>query len=260
MEHCKVKNCNKKHKKHNCRRCDNKDASHFSRKCTACCKAYACREKCSEHHCRICDDKNADHCSFYCTTVGGKKCKATGCVEEHDKHNCKSCGTPDSNHLSTNCPKPKGEKRCKAKGCAGYHEKHGCKLCGEKNANHRSNECPDATVLYHQTDKTAALAIIKTNEMRKGTAGLVGGGIYFATTEADTSKKAHSRGMMIKARVWLGKQYVANPKGENSLTAEQLKLKPGGPYDSVKVNRAGGIEHVIYDWGQASLLSVYPVS
>ena len=47
------------------------------------------------------------------------------------------------------------------------------------------------TKLYHQTDHPTARIILETQEMKPGSRGRAGGGIYFATTPELTGHKAH---------------------------------------------------------------------
>ncbi len=56
-------------------------------------------------------------------------------------------------------------------------------------------------VLYHQTEPHVVTTILSTLEMRLGTQGVLGGGIYFAESPGDTVKKAHKHGGVVEAHV-----------------------------------------------------------
>jgi hypothetical protein len=48
--------------------------------------------------------------------------------------------------------------------------------------------------LYHQTNPAAANAILRSGKMMRGSAGLAGGGIYFATSKQDTDHTRRTNG------------------------------------------------------------------
>jgi hypothetical protein len=109
--------------------------------------------------------------------------------------------------------------------------------------------------LFHQTDEASLKLIQKGAEMKCGSQGIVGGGIYFAESRNATQLKAHAKGWVIEARVALGRQLVVQHRLA-SLTGSEVAARG---YDSVRVDgRKSGVEYVIYDWKKASLLSVYP--
>lgn len=102
-------------------------------------------------------------------------------------------------------------------------------------------------VLYHQTDAAAADAITRSGKMRRGTGGLAGGGIYFATCLQDTDRKAHRKGAYLECRVELGRVKHISANGDASITYRSLK---GQGFDSVLIPRPNGHEYVVYSWDQ----------
>lgn len=102
------------------------------------------------------------------------------------------------------------------------------------------------TMLYHQTDAATARIILQRQEMKPGTKGLAGGGIYFATTAASTSHKAVKQGIILQAYVSLGKILTLEADGDKLMTPEKLN---GMHYDSVCIARkvSSGHEYVVYD-------------
>ena len=103
-----------------------------------------------------------------------------------------------------------------------------------------------ATELFHQTDETIANIILRTQQMKPGTKGLAGGGIYFATNEELTAHKAHAHGVILKAYVSLGKILTLEADGDPSMTLRKLN---GMGYDSVCIARkvSSGQEYVVYE-------------
>ena len=97
--------------------------------------------------------------------------------------------------------------------------------------------------LYHQTDEESAQAILSTQSFRRGKRGIAGGGIYFATSAADTERKAKKHGVTLQCTVTLGKIKILPANGDPKLTAESL-LNEG--FDSVKILRERGEEYVVY--------------
>ena len=111
----------------------------------------------------------------------------------------------------------------------------------------------NTTTLYHQTDPAAASAIISSQRMRRGAGGMAGGGIYFAVSKADTHRKAQKHGVILEADVTLGRILTISANGDSSITYRKLKSMG---YDSVKIPRPNGIEHVVYDWTQVKNIKV----
>ena len=102
---------------------------------------------------------------------------------------------------------------------------------------------------FHQTDASAARSILSSDEMYPGSGGLAGGGIYFATSAELTEYKAQHKGVVLRARVQLGRVKTLGPSGDHSMTGSRL-LAEG--YDSVKIMRSAGTEYVVYSSDQVS--------
>ena len=76
---------------------------------------------------------------------------------------------------------------------------------------------------------------------------MAGSGIYFAISPSDTHHKAHKKGVILEARVRLGKVKEISPQGDKSITFTSLQRMG---YDSVKLPRSGGTEYVVYNYDQ----------
>ena len=113
------------------------------------------------------------------------------------------------------------------------------------------------TKLYHQTDKKTADIIMKTQQMKPGSGGLAGGGIYFATTPELTAHKAHKKGVILEATVALGRIHTLEAAGDPTMTLQKLNSLG---YNSVCIARAvsSGQEYVVYDPKQVSAIRVAP--
>lgn len=83
--------------------------------------------------------------------------------------------------------------------------------------------------------------------MLRGQGGLASGGIYFATCQADTDRKAHQRGVVLVCRVHLGRVKTISASGDQSITCTSLEREG---YNSVLIPRQNGIEYVVYNWDQ----------
>jgi len=105
------------------------------------------------------------------------------------------------------------------------------------------------TQLYHQTDEATAELILRTQQMKPGSKGLAGGGIYFTTTKELTGHKAHAHGVTLKAYVRLGRILTLEAEGDRSMSLEKLQSKG---FDSVCIARSvsSGHEYVVYDPAQ----------
>jgi len=100
--------------------------------------------------------------------------------------------------------------------------------------------------LYHQTSPVIAALILKGG-FKLGTSGWCGGGIYFAISPEDTSKKAISpdshKGFIIAAQVDVGRVLHLSKKCDWSMTDQKLQSEQ---YDSVTFNPGDGVEYVVY--------------
>ena len=102
---------------------------------------------------------------------------------------------------------------------------------------------------YHNTD--AHRAIIEEQKMKRGSSGWVGGGIYFADTEAETHGKTKNRGQTLQAKVQLGRTLTVTPTSADS-NMTYSKLQNLG-YDSVKLTGPStGDEYVVYNSDQVN--------
>lgn len=102
---------------------------------------------------------------------------------------------------------------------------------------------------YHNTD--ADRPIINSQKMKRGSAGWVGGGIYFADTEAETLGKTKNKGRTLQATVRLGRTLEMNVTNADS-NMTYSKLQSLG-YDSVKLTGPStGDEYVVYNSDQVS--------
>ena len=110
------------------------------------------------------------------------------------------------------------------------------------------------TRLYHVTSKAAALSIQRSGKMKKGSQGAYGGGIYFASSRESANYKAHSKGYVIEADVYLGNPLQVSSAGDHSL--RELEAKG---YNSVHAARGpggGNPEWVVYSGDQVEIRSV----
>lgn len=102
--------------------------------------------------------------------------------------------------------------------------------------------------LYHQTSMEAAVAIVSSQHFRPGKTGILGGGIYFATTPEDTFLKAHFAGVMLVADVLVGRSKTFERTDYNKDVTFEKLLREG--YDSAYVMRNSGPEYVVYKHDQ----------
>ncbi|KAK8834947.1 hypothetical protein M9Y10_031487 [Tritrichomonas musculus] len=66
-------------------------------------------------------------------------------------------------------------------------------------------ENPSRRLMVHQTDPNAAASILQSKQMRSGSGGALGAGIYFCKTMDGTDSRALHHGTYIMAEVYLGK-------------------------------------------------------
>ena len=111
-------------------------------------------------------------------------------------------------------------------------------------------------ILYHQTSTQIAEKILNSNKMIRGTSGLAGGGIYFATTPEHTDHKALQKGSILECEVALGNIYQTESYGDSSLSFRKL-LSMNPSYDSVLIPRKNGYEYVVYSWEQVKSVKMY---
>ena len=107
-------------------------------------------------------------------------------------------------------------------------------------------------VAYHASDAAAAVSIC-ANGFRCGSSGLAGGGIYFATSEQDASRKSnHGNGVVLTCQLALGRTLTLDQHGDPTMTLHKLN---GMGYDSVKILRNGD-EYAVYEPSRVRVLSV----
>ena len=107
---------------------------------------------------------------------------------------------------------------------------------------HLSGRLLGGTRLYHCTSKSSADAITR-NGFRCGSSGLAGGGIYFADSIDDASRKARTQGVVLECEVNLGRVRHIGFSGEDDLTLSRLN---NAGYDSVCIPR-NGTEYCVYE-------------
>ena len=110
----------------------------------------------------------------------------------------------------------------------------------------RAATIASATTLYHQTCEEVAQAILREQTMKPGAAGVAGGGIYFATTQDLTGHKARRKGVILQAKVRLGRILELDREGDHQMCLSKLRSRG---FDSVSINRGhtSGMEYVVYD-------------
>lgn len=105
--------------------------------------------------------------------------------------------------------------------------------------------------LYHCTSRECADSI-QRHGFRCGSQGLAGGGIYFAESVADASRKAHNKGVVLECEVDLGRiGSFLGFNGDSSMTLGRLN---GMGFDSVEIPR-NGREFCIYEPHRATFIS-----
>jgi len=110
-------------------------------------------------------------------------------------------------------------------------------------------------VLYHQTEREVALAIVHDQNMFRGSGGLGGAAIYFATSPEHTQHKtANHFGAILKATVLLGRVKTIAKTGDSGMNLTQLTEEG---YDSVLIPRDNGYEYVIYHPDQVQNIQIH---
>jgi hypothetical protein len=104
--------------------------------------------------------------------------------------------------------------------------------------------------LYHCTSASNADSIRRSG-FRCGSGGLAGGGIYFAESVSDASRKAHAQGVVLECEVDLGRMMHLSHSGDSSLNLHSVKSRG---YDSVCIPRSG-TEYCVYEPHRVRVLS-----
>ena len=107
--------------------------------------------------------------------------------------------------------------------------------------------------LFHQTDHDAADKILNSGYMLRGSSGLAGGGIYFATSVDHTNHKAIKKGVVLRCKVKLGRIKKISKYGDYNMTFNKLS---NDGYDSVLIPRDNGYEYVVYNWDQVQAIGI----
>eukprot|EP01084_Bolivina_argentea_P140241 246609_1 len=110
--------------------------------------------------------------------------------------------------------------------------------------------------MYHITDEQGAKAIAteSDHQMRRGKVGMFGGGIYFAESIKAAMHKTEHPGVLITARVFVGKEYHCKDARGGQFTFTKLQ-KMG--YDSVYAPYGSGhglSEQVVYNRDQVCVM------
>jgi hypothetical protein len=154
---------------------------------------------------------------------------------------------------------------CSRQGGGGCRDSGRCRgpdQCGQSdlppNTSKTSNP-QEVRTLYHATSRHAAQEIQSSGEMKPGTRGMYGAGMYFASTKEDARRKARFDGsgedMLITADVWVGCMLeVRSPMGH--LTGELVRS-----YGCHSVHGIGGNgdEFVVFRPHRIRLMSCVPV-
>merc|ERR1711953_1145002 len=125
----------------------------------------------------------------------------------------------------------------------------------------RDTHGSEVRTLYHITSHGEEIK--SSREMHPGSKGIVGGGIYFASSPDVCKRKCLSDGWLVKAKVLTGKakpvQFFDASKSKMVAFLNQytlLRLKAEG-FDSIKVTGLRtGDEYVVYSKDQVEILKV----
>jgi hypothetical protein len=109
--------------------------------------------------------------------------------------------------------------------------------------------------LFHQTSCECAGQIAASELMKCGSRGMLGAGIYFATSIEAAAAKAHKAGIVIEAEVTVGVQLIV----EGSWPNMDLAFLRGQGADSVKgIGHATGDEIVVYEAERVKITKYHP--
>ncbi|GIQ85863.1 hypothetical protein KIPB_007604 [Kipferlia bialata] len=219
------------------------------------------REKCFARKCPACAGKGfIPPASVKCF-----KCRGSG-LEYNDAHPREKCFASKCSACSGKGYIPPASIKCfKCRGCGlefsdlHPHEKffaHKCAACSGKG--YLAGAAPSATsptpspvniiTGFHQTSVSAAAAILKAQRFQPGSGGIAGGGIYFALNAKDTNQKAQRHGVVLRARVDVGRSKIMT-HFDPSLTGSRLADEG---FDSVFLPTGDGVnlsanEYVVFD-------------
>jgi hypothetical protein len=111
--------------------------------------------------------------------------------------------------------------------------------------------------LYHMTSIQSAISILRDQEMRPGSHGLCGPGIYFGPNPSLLDRKAREKGVTLCAEVDLGRVMLAQKSHVHQGEDWGGIMKVGG-FDSVRcTGLASGDEYIVYDAKRVKSIALY---
>lgn len=114
----------------------------------------------------------------------------------------------------------------------------------QPNKHHQQQQRCSTAILYHQTSPEIARAILATGQMKPGSKGYGGAGIYFAAAPEITATKATKKGVILECEVDLGKVKEIRSAGDWSSRVWHWLYD----YDSIKITSiSDGAEWVVFD-------------
>ena len=200
------------------------------------------------HYCKVCKSKDSDHRAFHCPMAGGGSGASGAASAPATKKWCRYAHASGGSGCRGRCGVHWGDYRHDAAPSKGAPAGGG-KGGGGRNRRLDSN----VKELYHQTDEEGWKAIKAGGwKLKRGKSTcLAGSGIYFAVSERDTDRKAHTTGIMLTCSVRLGKVKKVSFGGDTGVTFASLQ-KEG--CDSVEIPR-NGTEYVVYNFDQVKIVS-----
>lgn len=121
----------------------------------------------------------------------------------------------------------------------------------------------ECKILYHVTEHGESIQA--HGEMYRGGSGALGGGIYFASSAEEATRKAESKGWLVKAKVLTGKSKLVEVSFLKSITCffnkwNYSSLQRHG-FDSVEAQGfKSGPEYIVYNKDQVEILEVSKMS
>lgn len=110
---------------------------------------------------------------------------------------------------------------------------------------HLEGRLSGGMLLYHCTDRSSADSIC-SSDFRCGSDGIAGGGIYFAVSAQDASRKARRNGVVLECEVNLGTVLDVGFGGDSNLNLARVRERG---CNSVRIPRNGdpGTEYCVYE-------------
>jgi hypothetical protein len=103
--------------------------------------------------------------------------------------------------------------------------------------------------LYHRTNVQAAVAILRSQEMRPGAWVTFGAGIYFGDNIDNLRNQAQSHGVVLSAEVDLGTIHEVN-MAKYQVGEDWGSVVARTKCDSVKATLQRGTEYIVYEAGR----------